>query len=88
MTSASLAGSSLPGRSVSVNPMDRWWDCEALDEMCCHAIRAGLEERFAFRLPNVWRLLTALLANKRRRNREADHPHALLAEDAMAPIPL
>jgi hypothetical protein len=26
--------------------MDGWWDCDALDEMCCRAIRAGLEKRF------------------------------------------
>jgi len=51
MTSASLAGSSLPGRSVSVNPMDGWWDCEALDEMCCHAIRAGLRSVSHFDSP-------------------------------------
>ena len=25
--------------------MDGWWDCDALDEMCCRAIRARLEER-------------------------------------------
>jgi len=23
--------------------MDRSWDCDALDEMCCRAIRSGLE---------------------------------------------
>src|SRR5437660_4122665 len=25
--------------------MDGWWDCDALDEMCCCAIHAGLENR-------------------------------------------
>ena len=52
--------------------MDGWWDCDALDEMCCRAIRAGLEKRFEFRLPNVWALLTALLANQQtaRRSRK------------------
>src|SRR6266568_7352162 len=44
--------------------MDGWWDCAALDQMCCRAIRAGLEKRFAFRLPNVWAFLTALVANQ------------------------
>ena len=44
--------------------MDGWWDCDALDEMCCRAIRAGLEKRFEFRLPNVWAFLTALVANQ------------------------
>lgn len=44
--------------------MDGWWDCDALDEMCCRAIHAGLENRFALRLPNVWALITALVANQ------------------------
>src|SRR5437867_11049691 len=44
--------------------MDGWWDCDALDEMSCRAIRAELEKRFEFRLPNIWALLTALLANQ------------------------
>src|ERR1035438_5498797 len=25
--------------------MDGWWDCDALDEMCCRASRARLDER-------------------------------------------
>jgi len=25
--------------------MEGWWDCDALDEMCCRAIRAKIEER-------------------------------------------
>src|ERR1700751_3972864 len=44
--------------------MDVWWDCDALDEMCCRSIHAGLEKRFAFRLPNLWALFTALLTNQ------------------------
>src|SRR5947208_3411871 len=57
--------------------MDGWWDCDALDEMCCRAIRAGLEKRFAFRLPNVWALITALLANQQipRRSRKVGQVH-------------
>src|SRR5207249_11561170 len=57
--------------------MDGWWDCDALDEMCCRAIRAGLENRFAFRLPNVWALITALLANQQtaRRSRKVGQVH-------------
>src|SRR5207244_4236261 len=31
--------------------MDGWWDCDALDEMCCRAIRAGLEKRSHFDFP-------------------------------------
>ena len=63
--------------------MDGWWDCEALDEMCCRAIRAGLEKRFAFRLPNVWALLTALLANQQtpRRSRKVGRVHYDLSND-------
>jgi cyclopropane-fatty-acyl-phospholipid synthase len=63
--------------------MDGWWDCAALDEMCCRAIRAGLEKRFAFRLPNVWALLTALLANQQtlRRSRKVGRMHYDLSND-------
>jgi cyclopropane-fatty-acyl-phospholipid synthase len=63
--------------------MDGWWDCDALDEMCCRAIRAGLEKRFAFRLPNVWALLTALLVNQQtsRRSRKVARVHYDLSND-------
>jgi cyclopropane-fatty-acyl-phospholipid synthase len=63
--------------------MDGWWDCDALDEMCCRAIRSGLEKRFAFRLPNVWALLTALLANQQtlRRSRKVSRMHYDLSND-------
>jgi len=52
--------------------MEGWWDCDAQDEMCCRAIRAGLEKRFEFRLPNVWAFRTAVLANQQtsRRSRK------------------
>jgi cyclopropane-fatty-acyl-phospholipid synthase len=63
--------------------MDGWWDCDALDEMCCRTIRAGLEKRFAFRLPNVWALLTALLVNQQtaRRSRKVSRVHYDLSND-------
>jgi cyclopropane-fatty-acyl-phospholipid synthase len=63
--------------------MDGWWDCAALDEMCCRAIRAGLEKRFTFRLPNVWALLTALLVNQQtaRRSRNISRVHYDLSND-------
>src|SRR6201981_518697 len=63
--------------------MDGWWDCDALDEMCCRAIRAGLEKRFAFRLPNVWAFLTALVANQQtfRRSRKVGQVHYDLSND-------
>jgi cyclopropane-fatty-acyl-phospholipid synthase len=60
-----------------------WWDCDALDEMCCRAVRAGLEKRFAFRLPNVWAFLTALLVNQQtsRRARKVGRVHYDLSND-------
>jgi cyclopropane-fatty-acyl-phospholipid synthase len=63
--------------------MDGWWDCDALDEMCCRAIRAGLEKRFAFRLANVWALLTAVLVNQQtpRRSRKVGRVHYDLSND-------
>src|SRR5437667_11798418 len=63
--------------------MDGWWDCDALDEMCYRAIRAGLEKRFAFRLPNVWAFLTALVANQQtlRRSRKVGRVHYDLSTD-------
>jgi cyclopropane-fatty-acyl-phospholipid synthase len=63
--------------------MDGWWDCDALDEICCRAIHAGLEKRFAFRLPNVWAVLTALFANQQtlRRARKVGRVHYDLSND-------
>src|SRR5436309_3281968 len=63
--------------------MDGWWDCDALDEMCCRAIRAQLDKRFAFRLPNFWALLTALIANQQtlRRGRKVGRVHYDLSND-------
>jgi cyclopropane-fatty-acyl-phospholipid synthase len=63
--------------------MEGWWDCDALDEMCCHAIRAGVEKRFAFRLPNSLALLTALLANQQTlwRSRKVGRVHYDLSND-------
>ena len=43
--------------------MDGWWDCQALDEMCCHAIRARLEGRFEFNLTNLFAYALSLLSN-------------------------
>ena len=63
--------------------MEGWWDCDALDQMCCRAIRARLEERFSFRLPNLWALLTALVVNQqsRRRSRKVGRVHYDLSND-------
>ena len=31
--------------------MEGWWDCDALDEMCCRAIRAGSRSVLNFGFP-------------------------------------
>jgi cyclopropane-fatty-acyl-phospholipid synthase len=63
--------------------MEGWWDCEALGEMCCRAIRAELEKHFELRLPNLWALLTALLVNQQtvRRSRKVARVHYDLSND-------
>jgi cyclopropane-fatty-acyl-phospholipid synthase len=63
--------------------MDAWWDCEALDEMSCRAIRARLDRRFAFRLPNLWTFVTALLINQQtlRRSKKVGRVHYDLSND-------
>src|SRR5437867_9019080 len=63
--------------------MDAWWDCDALDEMCCRAIRAELDERFAFRLPNLWAVVSALLVNQPtiHRSRQVGRIHYDLRND-------
>ncbi len=84
MTGASLAESSLPGTlGFGESYMDGWWDCDALDGMCCRAIRAELEKRFEFKLPNGWKFLTALLANQQtsQRSRNVGRMHYDLSTD-------
>src|ERR1700747_880031 len=68
--------------------MDGWWDCDALDEMCCRAIHAGLENRFALRLPNIWALLIALVANQQtlRRSGKVGRVHYDLSNDFFGAI--
>lgn len=63
--------------------MDGWWDCGALDEMCCRAIRARLEERFAFGLRNLFAFAISLLSNRqsRRRARRVGETHYDLGND-------
>ena len=63
--------------------MDGWWDCDALDEMCCRAIRARLDERFVFRLPNVLAVVGACFVNQQtiRRSRKVGRTHYDLSND-------
>ena len=43
--------------------MEGWWDCDALDEMCCRAIRARLEERVSLNFHTALAFVTSLLFN-------------------------
>jgi cyclopropane-fatty-acyl-phospholipid synthase len=49
--------------------MDGWWDCDALDEMSCRAIRARLDERFQLNFHTAWAVLTSHLLNLQSRGR-------------------
>jgi cyclopropane-fatty-acyl-phospholipid synthase len=49
--------------------MDGWWDCEALDQMCCRAIGARLEDRFEFNLKNLFAFVISFLSNQQSRRR-------------------
>jgi cyclopropane-fatty-acyl-phospholipid synthase len=63
--------------------MDGWWDCDALDELCCRVIRARLDERFAFSWRNLLALAGALISNRQtlRRSRWVGQAHYDLGND-------
>lgn len=63
--------------------MDGWWDCEALDEMCCRAIRARLDERVPVNLQTVISVASAVFLNlqKKRRIRKIAERHYDLGND-------
>ena len=63
--------------------MDGWWDCVALDETCCRAIAARLEERFTFSLRNLLALAISLSTNRQtqRRSRRVGETHYDLGND-------
>ena len=49
--------------------MEGWWDCDALDEMCCRAIQARLEERVSLNFHTALAFVTSLLFNLQSRSR-------------------
>jgi cyclopropane-fatty-acyl-phospholipid synthase len=49
--------------------MDGWWDCDALDEMCCRAIRGHLEERISLNLHTAIAIAGSFLFNLQTRRR-------------------
>ena len=63
---AVLAGGTL---GFGESYMDGWWDCDALDEMCCRAIRARLEERVSVNLHTGLAFASSFLFNLQTRSR-------------------
>lgn len=49
--------------------MDGWWECDALDEMCCRAIRAQLEERVLLNVTTALAIASSFLFNLQTRSR-------------------
>ncbi len=63
--------------------MDGGWDCAALDEMCCRATRARLDEQLPRTLRTGIAVLTAMLFNRqtKRRARRVGEVHYDLGND-------
>jgi len=49
--------------------MDRWWDCEALDEFFTRVLQGNLREKLTFDLPAFWEYTKALLWNQQNQDR-------------------
>jgi cyclopropane-fatty-acyl-phospholipid synthase len=49
--------------------MDGWWDCNALDEMCCRALRGRIEEKVPLNLHTALAVLSSLFFNLQTRGR-------------------
>src|SRR5437773_6971049 len=75
-----LAGGTL---ALGESYMEGWWDCDALDEMCCRAIRGRLEKRFAWSFANLIAVATAIVVNRqtRRGARKIGQAHYDLGND-------
>ena len=63
--------------------MDGWWDCDAIDDMCCRAIRAKLEERIPLNFRTVCSAVASAVFNfqTRRRSRRVGERHYDLGND-------
>ena len=75
-----LAGGTL---GLGESYMEGWWDCDALDDMCCRAIRARLEERVPLNFKTVVSAVSSGLFNlqTRRRARRVGERHYDLGND-------
>ncbi len=49
--------------------MEGWWDCDALDEMCCRALRARLDQQVQLNFHTALAVLTSHLLNLQSRGR-------------------
>lgn len=78
-----LAGGTL---SFGESYVDGWWDCDALDDMCCRAARARLDERLSVSFKTVAATLAARMFNfqTRRRARRVGEVHYDLGNDFFA----
>jgi cyclopropane-fatty-acyl-phospholipid synthase len=61
-----LAGGTL---AFGESYMEGWWDCDALDEMCCRALRARLKEQVPLNFHTALAFATSLLFNLQSRRR-------------------
>ena len=63
--------------------MDAWWECDAIDEMSCRAIRARLEERAPLNIPTALAIAGSFLFNlqTRRRSRGVGKQHYDVGND-------
>ena len=77
---AVLAGGTL---GFGESYMEGWWDCDALDEMCCRAIRARLEERVPVNPHTALAVASSFLLNlqTRRRSRLVGKRHYDVGND-------
>lgn len=66
--------------------MDGWWDCAALDEMCCRAVRARLDEHTPLTLGTLATVLAAIFLNRQSipRARHVGKVHYDLGNDFFA----
>lgn len=66
--------------------MDGWWDCDELDDMCCRAVRARLEERLPITFKTVAATLAAMVFNLQtlQRARRVAEVHYDLGNDFFA----
>ncbi len=66
--------------------MDGWWECDALDELCCRLLRQRLDERLPQRWADLAVTLSARIFNfqSRRRARRAISAHYDLGNDFFA----